>query len=423
MKRFVLVVLDGFGIGAMNDVPVLRPQDQGANTAIHIFEALPKLKLPTLASLGLGNAILTAGHPAALPETLPAAESCCYGVHNLAHFGADTFWGHQELMGTKPLKGESAPIKNSLPAIRDALEAAGHQTRFYRKNDTTAGILIVDEAVTIGDNLETDLGDNYNVTAALDFVAFEEVKKIGTLVRSMVRTSRVIIFGGKEVSLKNLLDAYESRQGYAGVNAPRSGVYRHGYQVLHLGFGVNAKLQVSAILAKAGIPTVLIGKAADIVENPNGKNLPGVDTEDVLAEALAAIDSLAQGFICVNVQETDLAGHREDPALYGECLSLSDQGIKRIMDKLGNDDLMVVTADHGNDPAIGHPQHTREKTPILAWSPRIADSFSGREKKFLGERSSLADTGATVCDFFGVRPPESGSSYMEILKKYSTKTE
>ena len=415
MKRFILVVLDGFGIGAMNDVPFLRPQDQGANTARHIFEGMPELSLPTLTSLGLGNAILAAS-PARLPENLSASESCCYGTHNLAHFGADTFWGHQELMGTKPLKGESAPIRTSLPAIREALEAAGHKVRFYTEKDSAAGILIVDEAVTIGDNLETDLGNNYNVTAALDFVSFEKVKNIGILIRSLVRSSRVIVFGGEGLGLKNLLDAYETRLGYAGVNAPRSGVYRQGYQVLHLGFGVNAEVQVPQLLAKAETPTVLIGKVADIVENPRGKNIPIVDTEAVLAETLVTLDSLKQGFICANVQETDLAGHREDFKLYGERLILADRGIRQIMDKLRDEDTLVVTADHGNDPTIGHPQHTREKTPILIWSPSIAANFAGRQELFVGERSSLADTGATVCDFFNAQAPESGCSYLGLLK-------
>ena len=415
MKRFVLVVLDGFGIGVMDDVPAARPQDQGANTARHIFEALPNLRLPTLAQLGLGNAMLAASSAAefsALPANLSPAKSCCYGVHKLAHFGADTFWGHQELMGTKPKKGESGPILPKLPAIREALEAAGHRVRFYSEGGTDPalpGILIVDESVTIGDNLETDLGDNYNVTAALDLITFEEVKKIGLVVRSLVRSSRVIVFGGRDLGLINLLEAYESRKGFAGVNAPRSGVYRQGYQVLHLGYGVNADVQLPALLDKAGIASVLIGKVADIVENP-GKSIGGVDTEEVLAETAHVLNSLEQGFVCVNVQETDLAGHREDPRLYGEKLSLADHGIKRIMDKLAPDDMMVVTADHGNDPAIGHPQHTREKTPILVLTEK-------RCLAPLGERESLADTGATAADFFNIEAPESGASYLGLIKQ------
>jgi phosphopentomutase len=315
-------------------------------------------------------------------------------------------------MGTRPLKGESAPILPQLPGIRKTLEAAGHRVRFYAGDSTVTndgpGILVVDESVTIGDNLETDLGDNYNVTAALDIIPFEEVKKIGALTRSLVRSSRVIVFGGEGLGLRNLLDAFESRDAYAGVNAPRSGVYRQGYQVLHLGFGVNTAVQAPARLAEAGVPVTLIGKVADIVENQGGRSVGGVDTVEVLNEGARALDSLERGFICINVQETDLAGHREDPRLYGERLVLADRGIRRIMDKMGDEDILVVTADHGNDPVIGHSRHTREKTPLLAYGRRLAPAF-------LGERASLADTGATVCDFFNAPPPESGVSYLEAL--------
>ena len=422
MKRFVIVVLDGYGIGAMDDVPELRPLDRDANTARHIFESVPGLRLPTLASLGLGNAMLAANPALILPDNLAAAQSCIYGVHKLAHCGADTFWGHQELMGTKPKKGESAPILPRLPEIREALEKAGHRVRFYtRENENNRpcpGILIVDEAVTIGDNLETDLGDNYNVTAALDLIPFEKVRETGVLVRSLVRSSRVIVFGGLGVGLNDLLNAYESRNGFAGINAPHSGVYSRGYQVVHLGYGVNSKVQVPAILEKAGIPTVLIGKVADIVEN-HGKNIPGVDTAEVLAETARVLDSLEQGFVCVNVQETDLAGHREDPGLYAEKLMLADRGIRDIMDKLGKNDIIVVTADHGNDPLIGHPRHTREKTPVLVWGPELSmnlpkeGNYTGSQI-FLGERASLADTGAGVTAFFNAPPPEAGIPYLKF---------
>jgi len=420
MKRFVLIVLDGYGIGQMDDVPASRPQDSGANTALHIFEALPELRLPALASMGLGNAMLSAdASVSSLPPGMSLSKSCCYGVHKLAHYGADTFWGHQELMGTKPQKGESGPILPKLPAIKKTLEAAGHQVRFYpSENSQIPGILIVDESVTIGDNLETDLGDNYNVTAALDLKPFSAVREIGLLVRSLVRSSRVIVFGGQGVVLENLLEAYESRKGYAGVNAPRSGVYRQGYQVLHLGFGVNAEVQLPAVLNRAGTPAVLIGKAADIIENPMsarnfGASIAGVDTEEVLRETVRVLDTLEEGFVCVNVQETDLAGHRQDTKLYGEKLILADRGIKEIMDKLGCNDIMAVTADHGNDPSIGHTQHTREKTPVLI-RKGVAPGKEGQV--FLGERESLADTGATVADFFNAGAPESGSSYLEFLK-------
>jgi phosphopentomutase len=431
MKRFVVIVLDGFGIGVMDDVSRLRPQDSGANTALHIYQALPGFRLPVLESLGLGNALLAAGTEgfpapgsdafAGLPPGSPAsgapapAESCCFGFHLLAHFGADTFWGHQELMGTRPLRGKSGPIGPYLYAIRDALVKNGHEARFYggagpRFLDAPPatpepGVLVVDGALTIGDNLETDLGDNYNVTVALDLMPFEKARQIGAIVRSLVHTSRVIVFGGTGVALAGMLDAYESSGPFAGISAPRSGVYRQGYQVVHLGYGVQAGLQVPAMLNQAGISTTLVGKVADIVENPGGRSIPGVDTAEVLEKGAALLDELEEGYICINVQETDLAGHREDPALYGQRLLAADGGIGLIMEKLKGEDILVITADHGNDPLIGHSRHTREKTPILVYGRRIRPGF-------IGCRSSLADTGATVCDFFGAPFPEAGTSYL-----------
>jgi phosphopentomutase len=429
MKRFMVVVLDGFGIGAMEDVKKLRPQDTGANTALHIFRTLPTFRLPALERLGLGNALLAAaedslnpvmpagGFPPVLRGAPAPAESCCFGFHRLAHFGADTFWGHQELMGTKPLKGESGPIAPRLSVIREALIKNGHRVRFYRGTDLQhsdmpppdmppePGVLVVDEALTIGDNLETDLGDNYNVTAALDLIPFDKVREIGALVRSLVHVSRVIVFGGTGLSLDNILNAYESSGPFAGVSAPRSGVYRQGYQVVHLGYGVKTAVQVPAMLEQAGIPTVLIGKVADIVENPGGRSIPGVDTAEVLERGAAVLDELEEGYICINVQETDLAGHREDPKLYGERLAAADRGISAMMKKLTAEDILVITADHGNDPVIGHPRHTREKTPLLVYGRRVKPGF-------IGGRSSLADTGASVCDFFGAPLPEAGASYL-----------
>jgi phosphopentomutase len=324
-------------------------------------------------------------------------------------------------MGTRPLRGERGPIAPCLAAINEALVRAGHRVRFYGganprfadapfPDATEPGVLVVDDALTIGDNLETDLGDNYNVTAALDIVSFDKVREIGAIVRSLVHSSRVIVFGGTGVTLAGILDAYESSGPFAGISAPRSGVYRQGYQVVHLGYGVNAGVQVPAMLKQAGISTVLIGKVADIVENHGGRNIPGVDTAELLEKGASMLDELDQGYICINVQETDLAGHREDPKLYGERLLTADKGIAAIMEKLNAGDILVITADHGNDPLIGHPRHTREKTPILVYG-------RGSAPGFIGGRSSLADTGATVCDFFGAPFPEAGSSYLGSLMR------
>jgi phosphopentomutase len=315
-------------------------------------------------------------------------------------------------MGTKPLKGEQAPIASRLGAIEEALKKEGRRARRYRGPGGGADILVVEEALTIGDNLETDLGDNYNVTAALDLLPFEEVRKIGALVRSLVRSSRVIVFGGEGVGLENLLGAYRSSGAFAGVSAPDSGVYRRGYQVVHLGFGVNPDRQVPSLLARRGIETILIGKVADIVENPHGKSLSGVDTPWALEETRRQLAGLQRedrpGFLCVNVQETDLAGHRQDPALYAERLAAADRGLGELLRQMAPEDILAVTGDHGNDPLIGHPRHTREKTPLLLYGKNLKPGF-------IGGRETLGDTGAAALDYLAPdseEGTEAGTSYL-----------
>ena len=211
MGKFVVIVLDGFGVGAMPDVPQVRPADCGANTCIHIFERTPDLKLPNLASLGLAN-IVGREFPG-----LPFAPNATFGRAMLMHDGADTFFGHQEIMGTHPAKPFGEPICNKIEKIRQTLEEAGYHVRYYTG---TSGkrLLIVNEACTVADNVECDPGQAFNVTAAIDDLDFEEELKIGHLVRSVSVVPRVITFGGRGVHLQNLLDAIEEHGDYIGVN-------------------------------------------------------------------------------------------------------------------------------------------------------------------------------------------------------------
>ena len=122
-----------------------------------------------------------------------------------------------------------------------------------------------------------------------------------------------------------------------------------------------------------------------------------------------AVKNMEKGFVCTNVQETDLAGHSQDAKWYMELLKLADAKIAQIIELLNDEDVLVVMADHGNDPDIGHNKHTRENVPLLVWHGQV----HGVE---LGLRKSLSDVGASVCDFFGVTAPQNGSSFMGLLK-------
>lgn len=397
MGRFIIIVLDGFGVGEMPDVATVRPVDAGANTFRHIAEKVPGLALPTLEGLGLANA---AGFETATIHYSPHA---VFGRAMLTHDGADTFFGHQEIMGTLPQKPFMEPIKNKLEVIRQRLVAGGHQVEDYVGQHQR--MLVVDGSVTVADNVECDPGLAFNVTVALDAIPFDKAVEIARLVREVSVVPRVIVFGGRGVTLANLLNAVEEHGDFIGVNAPKSGVYREDYHCVHLGYGVNAQVQVPSILGEMGIPVFLLGKVADVVANPKGTSISTVETEKVLAQTKALLEENPTGFFCTNIQETDLRGHQQDSALYAGRLTAADACIASLLKVLASDDVLVVMADHGNDPEIGHSHHTREMVPLMLHCPRKGP-FN------LGIRKTLADVGATAAAYFSAPAPENGTSFL-----------
>ena len=117
---------------------------------------------------------------------------------------------------------------------------------------------------------------------------------------------------------------------------------------------------------------------------------------------------MEQGFVCTNVQETDLAGHSQSTDVYRRILEQADEGIGALLGALSDEDLLVVMADHGNDPKIGHSKHTRECVPLLIYQ-------KNRNIPPIGTRKTLSDVGASVCDYFGVAAPENGESFLKSI--------
>lgn len=401
MPRFVTIVIDSFGVGAMADVAQVRPQDIGANTCGHILQACPSLRLPTLEKLGLINALGFA------PGAMQPSADAVWGTAELQHEGGDTFMGHQEILGTRPEPPLVMPFNAAIDGVERALSAAGYRVE---RRGAKLHWLLVNDAVAIGDNLEADLGQVYNLTANLSDIAFEQVVALGEAVRREVQVGRVIAFGGQLDSTRQIADAVEERGGrFIGINTPRSGVYRSGFRVVHMGYGVNAADQVPEKLHRAGVPTVLIGKVADIVSNPHGVSWKSrVDTREILDLTLWEFRQRDTAFICTNIQETDLAGHAEDVARYIDRLRVVDDGLAALLPLMTPADCLVVMADHGNDPTVGHSRHTRERVPLLVWSPGVHPAR-------LGERTTLADVGATVCDFFHAEAPANGRSFLSFI--------
>ena len=420
MSKFIVLVIDSFGVGAMPDVCDVRPQDKEANTCAHILQTYPTLRLPNLETLGLINA-LHIGSPDFNDSVMQDNPQANFGVALLQHEGGDTFMGHQEIMGTLPRSPLSMPFSTLRSLVADALRQQGYwvEERSAPGDSSNLQFLWVNNCVAIGDNLEADLGQVFNICANLSAIDFSQVEKRGRIVRGCVEVNRVIAYGGQLTDSLAIISAAEvKQQHYIGINSPKSGVYDNGFQVIHLGYGVDADVQVPRQLEKVNIPTVLVGKVADIVANPAGRNYQQlVDSQVILDITLEEVQRAGSAFICTNIQETDLAGHGQDVERYAERLQLVDPMLGKIISAMSAGDCLVVMADHGNDPTIGHSKHTREQVPLLVYHAGTQGSM--QKPIQLGIRKTMSDVGATVCEFFAAPAPQNGHSFWHQLTNAS----
>ena len=401
-RRFIVIVLDGFGMGAQKDAAIKRPGDERACTIGSILKDYPDMKLPNLESLGLMNAY---GKESNKMKFVLDAN---YGKSELTHFGADTFMGHQEIMGTKPKDPEMTPFQKKVDIVADHLRQAGHKVDIVERQGLR--YVVCDDYCTVADNLEADLGMCYNVTAPLDYLPFDKEVEIAKKVREVVTVGRVVVFGGTGNTMDDLYAAEEIREGkYIGIASAKSKSYDQGYQCLHLGYGVDPTVQAPTILTSAGIECTLIGKVADIVHNENGVSISCVPTAECMDHTYEAMKKMDKGFICTNIQETDLAGHSQSSTRYKEILEIADSKLPLILNEMTDDDFLVIMADHGNDPNIGHSKHTRECVPLLI-------KYKDFKGVHVGLRSTLSDVGATVCDYFDVKAPQNGTSFLPLFK-------
>jgi phosphopentomutase len=397
MKRAVLCVLDGFGAGAMDDVAEVRPQDSNAYTMRHVIEATG-VKLPFLSQLGLAQLL---NDPSLLNIT-PAIAS--YGRCNLYHSGADSYAGHNEIMGAKPLVPKKQLIRDLAPNIERSLVQRGFGVKYPIAGTS---IMLVDDEIVVADNMENDPGQIINITGALDGTPFAKILEVGQIVRSLAETSRVIALGGTGITVGDILEDIVIQPERTGVDMGRLNIYNENYQVRHLGFGIAPDKQVHSILMRAGLETYLYGKMADVITGEVTERDPIVDSQGVVDKICDRLDNMSSGFISATIQETDLAGHEQNAQKFARVLEIADAGIRRIYDLLDPGELLIVTADHGNDPSIGSSQHTRETTPLLVC---VKDA----EARNVGLRSTLADVAATIADYFGVQPPEFGTSVLNL---------
>jgi len=395
LGRVAIVVVDALGIGAMADVPEVRPRDAGANTLLHVLRWREEnLRTPAplanLARLGLGRLLPHPALPVGPEETGTSAVKS-----RLGYPGADSYVAHQTMMGTDMSGLRLEPFSLEERAVSQALADAGHEVR---RALPEMPVLLVDGCMVIGDNLEADPGLNYNVTGSLDLTDFGHISGVAAVVREVVSVARVIAVGGPGLDAAGLVE--NLRRGVAevyGIDTPATGFYDgEGLQVRHMGVDLDHSRQLPTVAARAGLPVALIGKMADVIDCPGAEYLPCVDTGEVIENTARVLRERSEGLVAANVQETDLAGHRQDPARWADRLEIADRGLGRIVELLAPDDLLLVLGDHGNDPTIGHEFHTREYVPILSAG---GDAL---EVEKASERNTLADVGATAAAVLGL---------------------
>lgn len=410
-RRAAVVVVDGFGVGAMPDAGALRPGDVRADTlgALDRWSRTERgrgLRLPHLADAGLAalrpDLDLAGPGPGGWAGGAPGRS----GVRRaaLGYPGADTFAGHQTMMGADMSHVVLRRVGQELCALRSALTDAGHRVELF---DGGEPLLVVDGAALVHDNLEADPGLNWNVSARLDEMGWDDLLAIARIVRAVAPVARVIAVGGHS-DRPLAASVRPGADGTIGLDTPASGFYRlGGLRVQHLGVDIDHDRQLPRVADAAGLPVTLVGKAADILVARGADARPGVETDRVLADTLAGIER--GGLTVSNVQQTDLAGHQQDPGRFVDLVERVDAEIPSLVAALGPGGLLVVTGDHGNDPTIGHAFHTREYTPVVALHGGSTDTGPASGPAVHPEMASLADIGASVAAYLGLDPTALGN--------------
>ena len=392
-NRVFVIVLDSLGIGAMADAA--KFDDAGADTLGHISDTVEHLNIPNLQRMGLANL-------KALKQVPPVDQPTAYYMAmNEASNGKDTMTGHWEMMGIRTDKPFITFTDTGFPKeLIDELEK--RCGREIIGNKAASGTVILDE---LGEQ-EVNEGKLIVYTSAdsvLQICGNEETMGLETLyhyceiareltMRDEWRVGRVIArpyVGKKRGEFKRTSN-------------------RHDYALKPTGPTVlNA-------LKDAGYDVISVGKINDIFV---GEGITESNHSDSSVHGMQQTIDIAKrdfrGLCFTNLVDFDaLWGHRRNPVGYGEEIEKFDRKLGELLPVLREDDLLILTADHGNDPTYKGTDHTREQVPFLAYSP--SDTGSGALKT----SDTFAVIGATIADNFDVKMPEGtiGTSLLDQIK-------
>ncbi len=390
--RAVLLVIDSFGAGALPDAHLYG--DEGANTALHICETIPQKKWQNLQKLGLGNCAALLGHHLAGCESVqhPLAS---YGVMQEKSHGKDTTTGHWELAGilldtpfhTFPLTFPSFP-EQLIKAFRD-------QTGYEILGNTGAsGTAIIEkfgEAHMNGKGLilYTSADSVLQIAAHEEIVPLEKLYEVCRTARILCDTYNIgRVIARPFIGVPGLFQRTASRRDFSMV-PPQKTILDH--------------------LQEFGIQTIGIGKIGDIFTE-KGLSISYHDAGNQACfartfECMKKNDEIDK-FLFINLVDTDmLFGHRRDIKGYHDAVQDIDDTLPTVMNLMSDDDLLMITADHGCDPGFKGTDHTREYVPLLVYKKR------GKVRN-LSIRTSFCDVAQSLASFFSVPAMVHGKSFI-----------
>ena len=392
-KRVFAIVLDSVGAGPAPDGAAFG--DQGADTLGHVGHHFAgKLALPNLASLGLSN--LHATPIEGVPVAHPAKGA--YGRMVEISAGKDSMDGHWEMMGL-PVERPLATFPKGFPAsIIQQLEAfSGRKVIVNRPYSGTEVIKDYGEQqMAMGDLIVYTSGDS-----VLQIAAHEEVIPLAELYR-ICEFARTLV-NGPEYTVGRII-----ARPYVG---PDKDHFTRTANRRDFSLEPTGATDLDRLKA-AGLAVIGIGKINDIFSGHgitkgyhNESNMDGMDHVD------EAMQTDFTGFCFTNLVDFDaMYGHRRNPAGFGQALMDFDRRLGTVLANLRPDDLLLITADHGNDPCYQGTDHTREVVPLLAYSPSMKHGDID-----LGQRATYADLGATILANFGVAGNGVGTSFLAQL--------
>ena len=380
----MLIVLDSVGCGELPDASAYG--DQGSNTLGNIARQVP-LRIPHLRSLGLGRVV-------DLGSTDRLDQPSAYGRMAESSAGKDSVTGHWEMMGIVLDHAFSTFPDGFPPEVIEAFEQ--RIDRRILGNIVASGTEIIErlgeEHVRTGRPIVYTSADSvFQVAAHEDVIPVSELYRICEIAFELVAPLRV----GRVIA----------RPFVGTVGSFRRTANRHDYAL------TPPQDTLLDFLTRGGIPVVSIGKVRDLFAGRGiDRGLPARSDAEGLEHLLEVVGEGGEGLVFINLVDFDTQfGHRNDVEGYANNLEGFDERLPDVLGALRASDLLVITADHGNDPTTPSTDHSREYVPILLTGAQVRASVD------LGTRRTFADLGQTLADNFGVGPLAHGVSFLEQI--------